>query len=62
MNHTRREFIQQSALGGTAMLIPAGPWFCAHGDRTQGGSPRMTLTFRPYTLQLRHVFTLATSS
>ncbi len=44
------------------MLVPTGPWFQASGSRTQGGSPRMTLSFRPYTLQLRHVFTLATSS
>ncbi|MEW5983464.1 MAG: dipeptide epimerase [Acidobacteriota bacterium] len=62
MNRTRREFLQRSALGGTAMLAPAGSWLQAQGDRTWRGSPRMTLTFRPYTLQLRHVFTLATSS
>ncbi len=44
------------------MLMPAGPWFQAPGGRTSGGRPRLTLKFRPYTLQLRHVFTVAVNS
>ncbi len=43
-------------------MMPAGSWQQPRGGRTTGGRPRMTLRFRPYTLQLKHVFTLATSS
>ena len=45
-----------------AMLLPAGAWSQAPGARTSGGRPRMTLRFRPYTLQLKHVFTVAVNS
>jgi L-alanine-DL-glutamate epimerase-like enolase superfamily enzyme len=45
-----------------AVLVPAGAWSQAPGARTSGGRPRMMLRFRPYTLQLKHVFTVAVSS
>jgi L-alanine-DL-glutamate epimerase-like enolase superfamily enzyme len=45
-----------------AVLMPAGAWSQAPGARTSGGRPRMTLRFRPYTLQLKHVFTVAVNS
>jgi L-alanine-DL-glutamate epimerase-like enolase superfamily enzyme len=45
-----------------AVLAPAGAWSQAPGARTAGGRPRMRLAFRPYTLQLKHVFTVAVSS
>jgi L-alanine-DL-glutamate epimerase-like enolase superfamily enzyme len=45
-----------------AVLVPAGAWSQAPGARTSGGRPRMTLRFRPYTLQLKHVFTVAVNS
>ncbi|MEK6629750.1 MAG: dipeptide epimerase, partial [Acidobacteriota bacterium] len=62
MAQTRRDFLRHSSLAASSMLIPAGPWFQAPGGRTSGGRPRLTLKFRPYTLQLRHVFTVAVNS
>ena len=44
------------------MLIPVGPWLQAKGTKTVQGRARMVLRFRPYTLQLRHVFTVAVNS
>jgi L-alanine-DL-glutamate epimerase-like enolase superfamily enzyme len=44
------------------VLVPAGPWLQTPGARTSGGRPRMTFRFRPYTLQLKHVFTVAVNS
>ncbi len=62
MAHTRRDFMRSSALAGASALVPAGPWFQNPGSRTAGGRPRLTFRFRPYTLQLKHVFTIATNS
>lgn len=64
MQHRRRDFIKTSALAGSALALPAavsaqggGP---AKRPRTPGA--RMSLTWRPFTAQLRHVFTIAVSS
>ena len=59
---TRRAFLRQSSMAAGAVLVPAGAWSQAPGARASGGRPRMTLRFRPYTLQLKHVFTVAVSS
>jgi len=59
---TRRAFLRQSTMAAGAVLMPAGAWSQAPGARTSGGRPRMTLRFRPYTLQLKHVFTVAVNS
>ena len=59
---TRRSFLRNSSMAAGAVLAPAGAWSQAPGARTAGGRPRMRLTFRPYTLQLKHVFTVAVSS
>ncbi|MGE5199565.1 MAG: dipeptide epimerase [Rhodospirillaceae bacterium] len=59
---TRRSFLRHSSLAAGAVLLPAGPWRQAPGGRTSVGRPRMTLRFRPYTLQLKHVFTVAVNS
>jgi len=62
MPRTRRDFIRHSSLAAAAALVPAGPWLQAAGGRTVQGRARMVLRFRPYTLQLKHVFTIATNS
>ena len=62
MTHTRRSFLRNSSLAASAVLVPAGPWLQTPGARTSGGRPRMTFRFRPYTLQLKHVFTVAVNS
>ncbi len=59
---TRRKFLKECGLmaGGTGIsYLAAG----AIGENFAGkGSAGMVLRFRPYELQLKHVFTLATSS
>ena len=62
MAQSRREWIRGNVLASGGLLVPAGLWGQAPGARTAGGRPRMTLRFRPYTLQLKHVFTVAVSS
>jgi len=65
VSHNRRDFLKHSSvLAGSAVaaslatLPAAAPAQAAR----RGASPRMTLRFRPYTLELRHVFTIATMS
>jgi len=62
MAQSRREWIRGNVLASGALLVPAGLWQQAPGARTAAGRPRMTLRFRPYTLQLKHVFTVAVNS
>ena len=62
MAQSRREWIRANVLASGALLVPAGAWWQAPGGRTTAGRPRMTFRFRPYTLQLKHVFTVAVSS
>ena len=62
MAQSRREWIRGNLLASGALLIPAGAWRQAPGVTAAGGTPRMRLTFRPYTLQLKHVFTVAVNS
>jgi L-alanine-DL-glutamate epimerase-like enolase superfamily enzyme len=59
---TRRSFLRRSSLAASAVLLPSDAWQQAPGVRAAGGRPRMTLRFQPYTLQLKHVFTVAVSS
>ena len=63
MNQNRRDFLKTSGLLSGAALLPLGssPSFAkTFGINTKAG--KMKLTFRPYTLELKHVFTIATSS
>ena len=62
MAQSRREWIRGNVLASGALLVPAGLWQQAPGVHTASGRPRMTLRFRPYTLQLKHVFTVAVNS
>jgi len=74
MPRTRRTFLKLSALAGGALAVPA-PVSAACAAPTPAeaaGTPatqpqrraprRMKLSFRPYTLELKHVFTIAVSS
>ena len=75
MPHNRREFLKHSsALAGSAVAASFVTPAVASGasltaDATQlprlsrrTAKPKLTLRFRPYTLELKHVFTIATSS
>jgi L-Ala-D/L-Glu epimerase len=59
---TRRSFLRSASMAAGAVLVPAGAWWQSPGSRTAGARPRMALRFRPYTLQLKHVFTVAVNS
>lgn len=61
MKQSRRGFIKSSALLTGAALVSKNE---IHGfsKNFNLGNNKMKLTFEPYTLQLKHVFTIATSS
>ncbi|MHB1070878.1 MAG: twin-arginine translocation signal domain-containing protein, partial [Gemmatimonadaceae bacterium] len=64
MAHNRRDFLKRSsvlagsAVAGSLVALPA----VAAIPARRGARARMTLRYRPYTLELRHVFTIANSS
>jgi len=59
METNRRQFLTSAAIAGAALTIQPGK--AAATARGPEGQP-MILRFYPYTLELRHTFTLATSS
>jgi L-Ala-D/L-Glu epimerase len=63
MDHTRRDFLKSTALvTGTAMMTNNPYKALAENIPADFRTGKMILTYRPYTLELKHVFTLATSS
>lgn len=61
MKHDRRDFLKStSALAATGIFGTTTAFTACAGARNR--TARMQLRFRPYTLELKHVFTLATSS
>lgn len=60
MKQDRRKFIVNSGIIGSAILTSTTSF--ASNINLNSGSKIMKLTFQPYTLELKHVFTLATSS
>jgi len=63
MKQNRRNFIRTSGIIGGAVLTP-GIFTnnVAKNINIIGENKKMKLTFKPYTLELKHVFTIATSS
>jgi L-alanine-DL-glutamate epimerase-like enolase superfamily enzyme len=59
MTTDRREFLALSSLGAGALFAPRGPLYRSPLSRSKA---KLQLRFRPYTLELRHVFTIANSS
>ena len=63
MKQNRRDFIVNSGLIGGALLISGlNTNIFSKNIKIIKKNSNMKLTFKPYTLQLKHVFTLATSS
>jgi L-alanine-DL-glutamate epimerase-like enolase superfamily enzyme len=63
MNQDRRGFLKTtSLLAGASLLNPFSDVSAGQPYVRQQKNPRMKLRYRPYTLELRHVFTIATSS
>jgi L-alanine-DL-glutamate epimerase-like enolase superfamily enzyme len=64
MNTDRRTFLKRSALAGASLALGRGTLLSIGkpaGTASTTGNP-MKLRFYPYTLELRHVFTVATFS
>jgi L-alanine-DL-glutamate epimerase-like enolase superfamily enzyme len=63
VKNSRRNFLKTTAiLGASAGLSSFSKANAFNMNRTAGNSGKMKLTFKPYDLQLRHVFTIANSS
>lgn len=59
----RRHFLKTTALAAMAGILPIPvPAQNKIAGKSSAGKGKMKLTFRPYDLQLRHVFTIANSS
>ncbi|HEX7574528.1 MAG TPA: twin-arginine translocation signal domain-containing protein, partial [Bacteroidota bacterium] len=64
MNTDRRTFLKRSALAGASLALGRGTLLSLGtrgGTASTSGNP-MKLRFYPYTLELKHVFTVATNS
>ena len=63
MNQDRRDFLKTtSVLAGASLLSSFSDLHAGQVYTPQRNDARMKLRFRPYTLELKHVFTIATSS
>jgi L-Ala-D/L-Glu epimerase len=65
MDQDRRQFLKTSALAGASLAAPQGitpPAPRRPAPKARAPRARMSLSFKPFTAQLRHVFTIATSS
>jgi L-alanine-DL-glutamate epimerase-like enolase superfamily enzyme len=63
MKNSRRNFLKTTALLGASTGLLSFPKINAFNiNRLTGNQSKMKLTFKPYDLQLRHVFTIANSS
>jgi L-alanine-DL-glutamate epimerase-like enolase superfamily enzyme len=67
VTQNRRDFLKQSSLiagsaAAAALVAPADAAAVRRPRARPSGKPRLALRFRPYTLELKHVFTIANSS
>lgn len=66
MKNTRRSFLKATALAaiGTGLTgsVSAAPYLQGEAPAKLNGSKKMKLSFKPFDLQLRHVFTIANFS
>ena len=58
----RREFLKSTLLAGASLSAGLPGLLVAEASSRMNSNARMKLRFRPYTLELKHVFTIATSS
>jgi len=61
MKHSRRNFLKSSGLIAGAIMSPSSMDLLSKNINYQVGN-KMKFAFKPYTLELKHVFTIATSS
>ncbi len=63
MKQNRREFLATTGLlAGAAITVTSVPNIFVNNENTHKGKGKMKFTFWPYTLKLKHVFTISTNS
>jgi L-alanine-DL-glutamate epimerase-like enolase superfamily enzyme len=63
MDQNRRDFLKSTAFATGAAMMTNNPYKAlAEGIPDNFRTGKMNLTYRPYTLELKHVFTIATNS
>jgi L-alanine-DL-glutamate epimerase-like enolase superfamily enzyme len=63
MDQNRRDFLKSTALVTGAAMMTNNPYkTLAEGIPDNFRTGKMNLTYRPYTLELKHIFTIATNS
>ncbi len=62
MKQNRREFLKTGLLAGTALSVFNPINFFAKEGKGKMASGKLKFSFKPYTLKLKHVFTIATNS
>ncbi|MCC6549269.1 MAG: dipeptide epimerase [Ignavibacteriaceae bacterium] len=62
MSSSRRDFLKIASLSAGAMMLNPFQLIASATQSTIFSGNKMKLRFRPYTLELKHVFTIATSS
>jgi L-alanine-DL-glutamate epimerase-like enolase superfamily enzyme len=63
MDQNRRDFLKSTAFATGAAMMTNNPYKAlAEGIPDNFRTGKMKLTYRPYTLELKHVFTIATNS
>lgn len=62
MSSSRRDFIKSAALSAGVLAVNPFSLFAGNAAQAKLSGKSMKLRFRPYTLELKHVFTIATSS
>ena len=63
MNFTRRDFLKTSTAAAAASVIPSSPYDAlAKNVPTNFRAGKMKLSFKPFTIELKHVFTLSVMS
>lgn len=60
--HSRRDFIKKTGLVTGATMVTGSSNVFAQAASEWAGKGKLQLSYKPYTLQLRHAFNLATSS
>ena len=60
--NNRRDFLKTTLLAGASLTAGIPGSLIAQASTRVSSNARMKLRFRPYTLELKHVFTIATSS
>ncbi len=62
MKQNRREFLKRSLIAGTALSVANPLKIFSEEGKGKMSNGKLNFSFKPYTLHLKHVFTIATNS